>query len=253
VLFVDPRSGSKELVRPLSKAGLPVDASTQLEAGDLFFVGRGDKGAATTIGIEHKKVADLIASLRTGRLQGVQLPGMRAAEAGATPLYDYAYLMVEGEITWNEQGKLTRRVGARAFREMAGGMTISELQKRILVMSLCAGLMPIFTSSQKDSVQWIVSLYRTWTDCNLDEHKSHLALYQPPTLTPLSQFRKTISTLPGVGLRVSKEAERLFGGSIRTAVNADIETWAALTTKDEKGKSRRLGLSTAIKIAEAIE
>jgi ERCC4-type nuclease len=105
----------------LSKAGLPVDASTQLEAGDLFFVGRGDKGAATTIGIEHKKVADLIASLRTGRLQGVQLPGMRAAEAGATPLYDYAYLMVEGEITWNEQGKLTRRVGARAFREIAGG------------------------------------------------------------------------------------------------------------------------------------
>jgi ERCC4-type nuclease len=82
VLFVDPRSGSKELVRPLTKAGLPVDASTQLEAGDLFFVGRGDKGAATTIGIEHKKVADLIASLRTGRLQGVQLPGMRAAEAG---------------------------------------------------------------------------------------------------------------------------------------------------------------------------
>jgi hypothetical protein len=106
--------------------------------------------------------------------------------------------MVEGEITWNEQGKLTRRVGARAFREMAGGMTISELQKRILVMSLCAGLMPIFTSSQKDSVQWIVSLYRTWTDCNLDEHKSHLALYQPPTLTPFHNFAKRCRRCPGL-------------------------------------------------------
>jgi hypothetical protein len=133
-------------------------------------------------------------------------------------------------------------------------MTISELQKRVLVMSLCAGLVPIFTSSQKDSVQWIVSLYRTWTDCNLDEHKSHLALYQPPTLTPLSQFRKTVSTLPGVGLRVSREAETLFGGSIRAAVNADIETWADADDEGRQKASRgRLGLSTAIKIAEAIE
>lgn len=252
MIFLDPRAGSKDLIKPLQKAGLPLDSSSNLDAGDLFFIGRGEQGKGLTIGIEHKKVADLVASLRTGRLQGHQLLAMRGADAGQKPLYDVAYLIVEGEVHYDEQGRLLRRCGRQAFRVMAGGMTITELQKRILVMQLRAGLNPIFTRTQADSIKWIESLYRVWTDRDLDQHKSHLAMYQAPTLLPLSQFRRTVGTLPGVGQRVSRTAEKAFGKSLRRAFNATTEEWAELETTDDKGKSRRFGMSAAIKVVEAI-
>ncbi len=102
----------------------------------------------------------------------------------------------------------------------------------------------MLTRRRTDTLKWIEALYRTFTDEDLDQHKSHLGIYRAPTLIPVSDFRAFIGGLPGVGLRISKVAETKFR-SIRRAINATPAEWASLTTTDDRGKTRRLGDSAA--------
>lgn len=257
MIFVDPREGSKALVAPLRNAGLTIDDTVELPGGDLYFDGRGEKGAYVSIGIEHKTVGDLVNSLRTQRLQGHQLPEMKGVdEDGIGPLYDFAYLLIEGDLLYDARGMLQRFTSRRTTKPM--GMTISELYKRLNVLHLRGGLNYVFTRNQRDSIRWIEATYHTWTDVALDEHKSHIAIYTPPTLTKPTQFEKTIKSLPDVGGQVVKAAKRAFVNhegkpSIRRAINGSVAEWAGLVTVDNKGKSRKFGTSKATKIQEAIQ
>ena len=137
------------------------------------------------------------------------------------------------------------------MRPMAGGMTVSELYKRLLVLHLRGGLNPVYLRARRDTVQWISALYHALTDKNLDQHRSHLAIYTPPGLVTPSQFRHTIGTLPGVGMKMAREAERRFG-SIRRAINAGPDAWAMLETVDERGHPRKMGMTTARKLEQAL-
>jgi hypothetical protein len=133
-------------------------------------------------------------------------------------------------------------------------MTISELQKRILVMSLCAR----FDADLHEQPEGLRAVDRQpLSDVDgLQPRRAQEpsgALSAADADAPFAISQNYFDVTGGRITSVPKEAEKLFGGSIRTAVNADIDTWADLTTKDDKGKTRRLGLSTAIKIAEAIE
>ena len=256
MVFVDMRDGSDKLLEPLRRAGLAAEpAIPQLEGGDLFFVGRGEGGKDVTVGIEHKTVADCVSSMRTQRLQGHQLPAMRGAEEGKKPLYDYAYLMIQGELIVDSSGDLCRYSGRK--RLISLGMSASEFRKRILVLHLCGGLNPIFTRNQHESIEWIRDLYRVWTDQDLDQHKSHMAIYVPPTIVPLSQYETTIASLPEVGIKVAKASKRVFTNhvngkpSIRRAINASVKEWAAIET-EHKGKLRKFGNSHAERVVEAV-
>jgi ERCC4-type nuclease len=251
MIFIDMRDGSDALLPLLRKAGLPAEpAEPQLEFGDVFWVGRGEKGKPVRIGVEYKTVADVVSSIRTARLQGHQLPGMRAALAGKKPLYDFAYLLIEGELNYDANGRILRRKGKRDFTPMEGGFTIDELIKRLNVMHMCAGLNYVFSADKHFSVAWLAATYRTWTDTDLDKHKSHLAIYEPPTLVPVSQFVRTVRTLPSVGLAVARIAEKRFR-TISAACNASVESWAELETVND-GKKRRFGVLNAAKVKEAI-
>ena len=245
MIFVDPRQGSQQLGESLLKAGLPIEpADPQLPYGDLYFVGRGIKGAGLNIGIEHKTVPDLVNSLQTARLQGHQLQGMREAEPGQQPFYDHCWLVVEGRATYDRQGMLTRK-------QHNLGMSINELYKRLTVLHLCGGLNWVWFNTRRETVKWIEAFYQTWTDKDLDQHKSHLALYEAPTLMPISQCVRTLSTLPGVGRRIAKSAEQAFG-SIKHAINYNAQTWANLEIIGDDGKPRAFGMSRANKVIEAI-
>ena len=101
MILVDTRAGSNELIEPLLKAGLPVEEAT-LEFGDLAFLGRGEGGKKLTIGIEHKKMGDLVQSMTGGRLAGHQLPGMLG-------MYDRCWLIAEGD--WLTHGGPAARTG----------------------------------------------------------------------------------------------------------------------------------------------
>ena len=216
MLLVDYRAGSDELREPLRKMGLPAE-SGDIPA-DIAFEGRGEKGAPVMVGIEFKKLGELVQSMRTQRLQGYQLLKMREH-------FQFCYLLVEGELRYDTKGQLLKRVGRQDFKRLSGAMGVSELLKRLCVLQLCGGLHTIWARTRVDSLHWISALYRTWTDCDLDQHKSHIAIYQAPTLAPVSEFRAFMSRIDGISLRKSLAIEKHFGGSIRRAVNAPKAEW----------------------------
>jgi ERCC4-type nuclease len=242
MIFVDYRAGSKELIEPLRKLGVEVEKTT-LDYGDLMWEGRGEKGAPVLVGVEFKQLRELVQALRSERLQGYQMKGMRDT-------YKYSYLMVEDPLMYDRGGMLLRRAGRHRLAPMAGQMTVQELLKRKNVLHLCGGLNPIFTQCRKDSLQEILALYRTWTDVDLDKHKSHIAAYEAPSLITISDVRRTLKTLPHIGNRASLAVEQHFGGNLARALNAHLDEWAGIMIVDDKGKQRRLGLKVAQAIVE---
>lgn len=243
MLLIDDRAGSKELAEPLRKLGLPVEL-TMLPSADIAFIGRGEGGKPVSIGIEFKQLGELVTSLRTERLQGLQLLRMREE-------YDYCYLMFEGQWRYDGQGRLQRKSRTtNTLKPLPGQMTISELLKRVFVLHLRGGLNPWPTLTRQDTLSSIRDLYRTWTDKDLDQHKSHLGIYTAPTLLPMSPFRVSVSTFPGIKQKGSLAVEQRFGGDLSKAVTASVDEWAQVVTIDDHGKPRRLGTSLATRIWE---
>lgn len=242
MLFVDYREGSKELIDPLLKRGLPVERS-DMDSGDIAFIGRGEGGEPVWVGIEHKKMSDLIQSLRTGRLNE-QAEKMQRD-------YRFRYLLIEGQLRFGPQGHVLRRVGRYRddWKPMPGNMRIGELLKRLATLHLMTGLTPIWSETQANSLKHIEMLYRVWTDTDLDAHKSHMALHEPRTAIPISEQRAVLCRLPGVQLKTSGVALKKFK-SVRRAMNGTVREWAELKTKDDKGGERRVGEKTAQRIVD---
>lgn len=246
MIFVDRRVGSRDLVAPLTKTGIPTEM-VELEFADVAFSGLGAMGTTVDIGIELKNLNDLVGSLRSGRLAGHQLPGLRAA-------YEHAWLVVEGHWRANDQGLVVTYQGkSRGWLPLHGKMRASELEKQVLTLELCGGLHVRYTNSRADTVRFVANLFRWWNDQALDHHTSHLAIHQQPTLVPISEFRQAVCRFPGVGVAVSKAVEVWFGASLKRAVLAGVDEWAGITMFDGDGKSRRIGTKTAERIVRFCE
>ena len=243
MILVDSRAGSKELTKPLLHLGLRVSEST-LDFGDIAFEGRGVGGVAVDIGIEFKQFSELVASLRSGRFVGHQLIGLRNT-------YEHCWLMVEGVYQIDAKGLVCQKGRGGHWKPVHGSMTESELQKQLLTLELRGGLHVIATPNRAGSLRAICNLYRWWTDIDMDHHTSHLAIYQPPTLVPISECRRILYGIDGVGLKMTLAAEQKWG-SARRAINAPIKAWADLMTVDEKGHKRRVGEKVAEKIDRAL-
>ena len=253
MILVDDRDGSKELLRPLKAIGLPVEL-TRLHSADLAFEGKGEGGKLVSIGIEHKRLDsksnDIIQSLRDGRLAGDQLPKM----IGPDGMYDYAWLIVQGQWRSNALGQLTVFKGPLlGWKVVQGGMTEDELAKQLLTLELCGGLRVRYCETQNETARFVQTLYRWWTDRALDEHTSHLAVHTPGAVVALSGFRKAVCQWPGIGVRVSKAVEAHFDGSLRRAANAHEVEWSGIQTFDSSGRAKRLGMSKAAQIVQFLK
>jgi hypothetical protein len=92
MILIDTGNGSSSLLQypPLSTLGIPCilpsppNSSTRT---DVSFTGNGPSGSTLRIGIEVKKLTELVGALDTGRLQATQLPGLMA-------LYDIRWLLI---------------------------------------------------------------------------------------------------------------------------------------------------------------
>jgi ERCC4-type nuclease len=238
MLLVDYRKGSKELAPGLEAAGLDVDVVT-LPFGDVAFTGRGPNGPVD-IGIELKVFGDLVSSLRTERLAGHQLPGLRSH-------YDYAWLLVEGAWSVNKFGQLCQFKGPRrGWVTVPGKMQLAELENRLLTLELRGGLHVRHCYSRRDTLRFLVSLYRWWTDRAFDSHRSHLAVHVPQPLIEISDFRQAIYKWPGIGLEWSAAAERAFK-TVYRAARATVDEWAQLV-HEKDGRARHFGRSAATKL-----
>jgi ERCC4-type nuclease len=247
--MVDYRQGSKELVVPLQQLGLEVSETT-LDFGDVAFAGRGDGDVAIDIGVEFKQLEELLASLRSGRFVGHQLLGLRRT-------FEHSWLLVEGEYRIDPSSGLilTLQWSVKKKRKewlpIRPRFTISELEKQMLTLQLKGGIHVHFAQTRTDSLRYLSNLYRWWNDRSLDAHTSHLAIYHPPSLVPISDFRQIVNGIPGVGFKASLAAERKFK-TVRRAMRASIQEWAELETLDDKGKPRRLGEKLAVRIDKVL-
>lgn len=246
MLLVDERAGSKNLIAPLKRAGLPVEGS-MLEFGDIAFEGRGVGGAPLWVGIEFKQLTELGDAIK-GRLPGHQLPGMVQS-------FERRYLLVEGDWHTDAAGRLLRKTKFNMWATMPGMPPAAEVQKRLLTYAVRGGLSYWGTSNRTQTVEWLTALYHFWTDKDLDEHKSHLAVYNRDVDSrlqmPTTQFRQTVSTFPGVGREFLDAAERRFP-TVAAAVSGRVTDWAEIEAIDRSGKTKRFGTKRATKLVDSL-
>ena len=220
--------GSKGIWDDLKYTKLPIEQSS-LDAGDLMFCGHGPDGEVT-VGVEFKKVADLLTSIRSGRMQQ-QIEKMQP--------YDFRYLLIEGEWRANETGLVSIRKGRGIWAAVPGRFSASELDQTLLGFALRCGVTVWQTTVRKETVRWIESLYHNFCDRRWEEHTSHVATTcRPATLVPLSDFRTFIMGIPGVGAKTSLAVEKHFQGSIRGAVKARAKEWERVDGVGRKGAAK---------------
>lgn len=246
-LLVDSRIGSEDLATPLEKRGLPVYRNPDgtlpmLDSADIAFEGA-RSGKTFNVGIELKKLGDLVSSLRTGRL-GEQLARM----VGPDGAYDYGFLLIEGRWGIGPTGQLTvpRRWG---WVPAPGKMMASEMVKQVLTFDLCGGFHVCYCDSRAITLHFIETLYRWFHDKDMTKHKSHLATHTPVSFLPVSEFRAAVMKWPGIGLQTSLAVESHFKGSIIRAATGTVAEWANIKVINQ-GKSRKIGTAVAARIVD---
>lgn len=227
MIHIDDRKGSKHLVPLLEARGLPTDL-TRMEFGDVAFNGSGPTGE-TSVGIELKKLDDLIQSLTTKRFQAHQLPGMLG-------LYEFPILIVEGMYRESEDGLIERgcQFGPRLnWMRHRSFLTFNQLEGMLFTLAFQTPVRVIKTRDTDHTVMEIARLYRWWQK-PWTSHDSHKAVVKA---TPVSQelrdpwfnrdryFPECVALqVPGLGNKRALAAARHFRSVARMAL-AGPKSW----------------------------
>lgn len=231
----------------LQRLGLRAEL-TVLDSADFVVAIHGPDGQAF-VGVERKTIPDLVQSLQSGRLQGIDSENQHSQLSRMVETYDYPWLLVEGSYTTDAQGRLCQKTKHHSLRPVAGTMSEDSLNKRILSLVLQGGLLLKETTSQAQSARWLASLARWGTEKAWSEHKTLEARHKPPQRFQISRFRERAMCLPDVGLALSKELEARCCGNERVLWGMTAAEFAALTFGTPP---KQLGLAKAERIAEAL-
>lgn len=237
MITIDPRAGSKELMRylPDSMASLG-----QLEYCDASWLGNGPDDVPHLVGVEVKTISDLLNSIVTGRLSGHQLIGMLNA-------YNFCYLMIVG--IWRaspDNGLLEVRYGKqwRNLRTGKRSWPSSMVENYLNSLSVCCGVVVRTASSDKDAARQIVMLYNWWQK-SWDAHKSFKQTIYSKSGVPKRSASVTklwAAALPGIGEDRADAADRVFETPFELAC-ADEAEWL---------KIEGVGKKVASKVVETI-
>lgn len=207
MIDIDDRIGSVELAKHLPEE---ITHVCRLTFGDAAFLGNGPEGPVP-IGIERKKVPDLVSSMETGRLSGHQLVGMRAR-------YELVYLLVEGFWRPNTKTGTLEIMKGGKWREYRAGRrqyNFKAVASYLQSLVMFGGVHIWISQSIYASCQWLQGLYEWWQK-PWEAHKSHLRFqifHEPGTAVPLrkpSLLRRLVKELPDVGWEKSRALEKRF-------------------------------------------
>jgi ERCC4-type nuclease len=218
MILIDNRTGSKELAPKITGAKLG-----RLEFADVAFVGMiGTR--PVQIGIELKKLPDLISCIRNGRFAGHQLPGMQRD-------YDFIYLIVQGIHKRGKDGLLEtpRRGGWKAYAH-GGAMSWAALQSWYTTMEAKAGVRIRFTRNQSETIRIIRSLYTWWTIKKWEDHRSHMVFDSsaaPAAVLHHPLIRRIAKELTGVGWEKSAAVAKHFK-TVGAVMSATEKQWQAI-------------------------
>lgn len=195
-----------------------------LEFGDISFLGNGPDGMLS-IGIEYKTLNDALTCMTNGRFAGHQLPGLMQT-------YQHYWLLVEGIVKCSGDGELLTMVRGEWQPYQQGGRHLMWRDYWHWLMSLqqMAGVRLATTSTLKESVIWVASLY-SWWQKQWSEHRTMQTIYIPPVngggplgITRVSLSRLWAMQLPGIGQDKSKLVAMAFPTGLELA-NADEDRW----------------------------
>ena len=225
------KTGATDLLTPLLKAGLPAEETT-LDFGDLCFRGRGEGGAPLLIGIEFKKLPEFVQSLVNDRLLA-QFFGTVDRPGGMLEAYDRHYLLIEGDWDVDDSGRVVTPRFIKGHRgprtlPLQGAPSAAVMEQRILTLETRGGIRVRWARNPKESLRYVSNLFRFWTDRDLDQHRSHLAVYAPDLdrelRIPIALKRQIASQMPGIGYTKSRAVDAHFR-SLWELFNASESEW----------------------------
>lgn len=222
MIEIDYRIGSEHLLPILGKMMLPTRL-VELAFGDVAFNINGPKGPLS-VGVELKRIRDLVNSIRDGRLAGHQLPGM-------TQHYGVTVLMVEGLYQPSSHGRLQIFRGGWVDLTQPSVM-YAEVDNFITTLQMVMNIRFKRTGSPTESAHAIANMYRwgqkAWTD-----HNAHTQFDQPEfvgtlPLKPLGVVERAChAILPGFGIKRAIAAARKFPSVFHMAMS-DVNDWTSI-------------------------
>lgn len=185
----------------------PTALPKHLSTGDFCFAGEGPKGPCL-IGIERKRIKDMLSSIRTGRL----------AEQIVTMLnhYDYSFLVLEGTFRTNlHSGLLEDKYGRDYAPILIGKSTFLGLELESTLTSIISTtpLRYIRTRNERETVEWLISLNHAFSSPWDKQLSKVTAIHQPEqyaTVGKASTIRRVGYALSGLGWERSGTLEQNY-------------------------------------------
>ena len=246
MIRLDPRGGSGDLL-PLFPPGTAQHA--RLEYGDAAFVGNGTDDTPILVGIEIKRLNDVLQCIGNGRFIGHQLPGLVNS-------FNAQYLIVEGAYRRGRDGELMIprnhswmpvTLGRRGFlyRDFEGWLTTIETMSGVRVRR---------TDGRRETVSTIMDLHHWWTEKEYDRHRGLCQFDNSQDFAPMLKpglVRRVAAQLPGISWVRSHHVAAEFGSVLEMALAGERD-WAAIKWKTPEGRNQGLGAVTARKVVAAI-
>lgn len=229
------RPGGAELLSHLRRYDIDIATGMKLPFGDAMFEGNGERGECT-VGIEHKRLSDLITSMKDRRLSGHQLRGLWQA-------YDYVWLVVEG--VWRPgQGGEIEELRGHEWRTMYGRSDRYAVNYRQVVSYLHSlalrsrspqtgePLRVIRTQNPRQTAAEYAALYLGFTEKTWEQHHAHDQIYTEVTMparrvgiaqAPVTVLWRMAAMLPGLDRRAEGVAK--YFGTVEAMANASQKEW----------------------------
>lgn len=222
-------SGHDMLALVRSHRSHPTALPKHLPAGDFCFAGEGPNGDCL-IGVERKRIKDMLSGLRTGRLSGEQIPKLLSH-------YDYSFILLEGTFRTNwYSGVLEDKYGKDYSPVLVGKSTFSGLELESAVASIlaCTPIRYIRTRTERDTVEWLVSLNHAFSKPWDQQMSKVTAIHQPEqyaTVGKASTVRRVAHALTGLGWERSGTLDQNYG-SVWDMVSTDPDCLCVRPAKD---------------------
>lgn len=246
-ILISDATGSKDLADAISqRPGHPdveLCSMRDMPYGDVVIPFNGPNDSVFVIGIEVKKLADVLQCIQNGRFAGHQLIGLTEPTT-----FDEVILLIEG--TWRmgpETGLLetfgwdrgSKKLQWKSVSYGARGWMFREFNRWLLSMQLVAGIQVMRAPNRAEVVQTLLDIHalgeKEWS-----QHKSvrvhnqtildQLRFRYAPNGRRMMRFdeptlvEKVAAQLTGVGVERAGAVAKRFK-SIREMVDADEKSW----------------------------
>ena len=228
MIQVDDRIGSAEIAPILRGLGCEVEL-TRLDFADVAFTGWGANGMPVSVGIEMKKLDDVLACIQSGRFAGHQLPGL-------IQCYDHIWLLVCGSWYGRRQDgvllhKRANHRGQEYWTEAGGGQRrwlARDLESWFMTVMIMGNIRLHRVKDWHEGAEWI-KLVSNWFA--REDHKSHQVVYSgkhiwqdQALLAKPTLARRVAAELPHIGVKRSAEVARVFH-TVAEMVEAEPKDW----------------------------